>query len=216
MFRLKRPQPSLLLMLASGFTPIYAAHVPPASYRTGCIGTGPFKLKEWRARRVRRVREEPGLLREGAALPGRTAVPGHRERGTATAALQTRRVDVAFPGDTSKTIADQLKRAVPSLSVTPVGTAVVDHIAHQHDAAALRQCEGAQGAGPGHRSPRADRGGLPGRRGDRRGHGAQTARRVGIARERGARPARLRPAGRRKRPRPARSWPRPDSAAATR
>ena len=31
MFRLKRPQPSLLLLLASGFTPIYAAHVPPAS-----------------------------------------------------------------------------------------------------------------------------------------------------------------------------------------
>jgi peptide/nickel transport system substrate-binding protein len=45
-FRLKRPQPSLLLMVASGFTPIYAAHVPAASYRTGCVGTGPFKLKE--------------------------------------------------------------------------------------------------------------------------------------------------------------------------
>ncbi len=47
-FRLKRPQPSLLMMFASGYTPIYAAHVPPASYRTGCIGTGPFKVKEWR------------------------------------------------------------------------------------------------------------------------------------------------------------------------
>jgi peptide/nickel transport system substrate-binding protein len=47
-FRLKRPQPSLLTMLASGYTPIYAAHLPPASYRTGCIGTGPFKVKEWR------------------------------------------------------------------------------------------------------------------------------------------------------------------------
>src|SRR5437016_3973898 len=47
-FRLKRPQPSLLLMLASGYTPIYAAHVPAASYRAGCVGTGPFKLKEWR------------------------------------------------------------------------------------------------------------------------------------------------------------------------
>ena len=47
-FRLKRPQPSLLMMLASGYTPVYAAHVPAASYRTGCIGTGPFKLKEWR------------------------------------------------------------------------------------------------------------------------------------------------------------------------
>src|SRR5262245_22653867 len=47
-FRLHRPQPSLLLLLASGYTPIYAAHVPPASYRTGCVGTGPFKLNEWR------------------------------------------------------------------------------------------------------------------------------------------------------------------------
>ena len=42
--------------------------------------------------------------------------------------MQTRRVDVPFPGDTSKTMADQLKRAVPSLVVTPVGTAVVDHL----------------------------------------------------------------------------------------
>src|SRR5712664_4627034 len=47
-FRLQRPQPSLLLMFASGYSPVYAAHVPPASYRTGCIGTGPFKVKEWR------------------------------------------------------------------------------------------------------------------------------------------------------------------------
>src|SRR5215510_3756338 len=31
-FRLKKPQPSLLLMLASGYTPVYAAHVPPANY----------------------------------------------------------------------------------------------------------------------------------------------------------------------------------------
>ena len=30
-FRLKRPQPSLLLMLASGYSPVYAAHVPPAA-----------------------------------------------------------------------------------------------------------------------------------------------------------------------------------------
>ena len=47
-FRLKKPQPSLLLMLASGYSPIYAAHVPTATYRTGCVGTGPFKVKEWR------------------------------------------------------------------------------------------------------------------------------------------------------------------------
>src|SRR6185295_2082205 len=41
-FRLKRPQPSLLLMLASGDSPIYPAHIPPADQRTRCVGTGPF------------------------------------------------------------------------------------------------------------------------------------------------------------------------------
>src|SRR3989442_3342641 len=40
--RLKKPQPSLLLMLASGYTPVYAAHLPPPNYRTTCVGTGPF------------------------------------------------------------------------------------------------------------------------------------------------------------------------------
>lgn len=47
-FRLKRPQPSLLLMLASGYSPVYPAHVPLAELRTKCVGTGPFKLKEVR------------------------------------------------------------------------------------------------------------------------------------------------------------------------
>src|SRR4029453_1296505 len=32
-FRLRRPQPSLLMMVASGYSPIYPAHVPLASMR---------------------------------------------------------------------------------------------------------------------------------------------------------------------------------------
>src|SRR5262249_130546 len=46
-FKLKRPQPSLLLMLASGYSPVYPAHVPLADLRARCVGTGPFKLKEY-------------------------------------------------------------------------------------------------------------------------------------------------------------------------
>src|SRR4029434_5578052 len=45
-FRLKKPQPSLLPMLASGYSPIYPAHVPLAELKNKCVGTGPFKLKE--------------------------------------------------------------------------------------------------------------------------------------------------------------------------
>ena len=108
-FRLRRPQPSLLLMLASGYTPIYAAHVPPASYRTGCVGTGPFRLKEWRKGEFVEYVKNPDYF-----VKGRPYLAGLRyliigERGTATAALQAGRVDTAFPGQTPKPIAERLQ-----------------------------------------------------------------------------------------------------------
>jgi peptide/nickel transport system substrate-binding protein len=127
-FRLKRPQPSLLLILASGFTPIYAAHLPPASYRTGCVGTGPFKVKEWRRGEFVEYVKNPEYFVKGRPYLDGLRYQVIRERGTAAAALQTRRVDVTFPGDTTKPQAEQLKAAVPGLSITPVGTAVVDHL----------------------------------------------------------------------------------------
>ena len=37
-----------------------------------------------------------------------------KERGTRTAALQAGQLDVSFPGETTKTAAEQLKKAVPS------------------------------------------------------------------------------------------------------
>jgi peptide/nickel transport system substrate-binding protein len=45
---LSHPQPALLSMLASGYSPIYPCHVPPSQMRTRPIGTGPFKLASFR------------------------------------------------------------------------------------------------------------------------------------------------------------------------
>src|SRR5881409_4517570 len=127
-FRLKKPQPSLLLMLASGYTPVYAAHVPPASYRTTCVGTGPFKVKEWRKGEYVELVRNPDYF-----VKGRPYLAGLRyliigERGTATAALQAGRLDAAFPGQTPKPIAERLKKAVPQLVMTTVNTSVMDHL----------------------------------------------------------------------------------------
>src|ERR1700730_6960174 len=47
-FRLKRPQPAFLAILASGFSPVYPCHVPPAQMRQHPIGTGPFKFVEFK------------------------------------------------------------------------------------------------------------------------------------------------------------------------
>jgi MarR-like DNA-binding transcriptional regulator SgrR of sgrS sRNA len=45
-FRLNRPRPWLLLMVASGYSPINLAHLPIATLRQRCVGTGPFRQKE--------------------------------------------------------------------------------------------------------------------------------------------------------------------------
>src|SRR6266436_6890451 len=127
-FRLKRPQPSLLLMLASGYTPIYAAHVPPASYRTGCVGTGPFKLKEWRKGEFVEYVRNPDYF-----VKGRPYLDGLKyliisERGTRTAAIQSGRLDAASPGETTRPIAEHLKAAVPGMVITQVGAGTADNL----------------------------------------------------------------------------------------
>jgi peptide/nickel transport system substrate-binding protein len=127
-FRLKRPQPSLLMMLASGYSPVYAAHVPVANYRTGCVGTGPFKVKEWRKGEWLEYVKNPDYFVKGRPYLDGLKYVVIKEPGTRIAALQTHQVDVSFPNEVSKTSAEQLKAAVPSLVITPYSTNVNDNI----------------------------------------------------------------------------------------
>src|SRR6266487_4261454 len=47
-FRLKRPQPAFVALLASGWSPVYPCHVPARDMRQHPIGTGPFKFVEFK------------------------------------------------------------------------------------------------------------------------------------------------------------------------
>jgi peptide/nickel transport system substrate-binding protein len=47
-FHLKRPQPYLIALLASGQSPVYPCHVPLRDMRSHPIGTGPFKFVEYK------------------------------------------------------------------------------------------------------------------------------------------------------------------------
>jgi peptide/nickel transport system substrate-binding protein len=127
-FRLTRPQPSLLMMLASGYSPVYPAHVPAAEFRTRCIGTGPFRLKEWRKGEFVDYARNPDYF-----VQGRPYLDGLRyliiaERGTRFAALQAGRADVAMPVDGTKTLAMQLKAAVPTMVITEINVNVSDNL----------------------------------------------------------------------------------------
>ena len=58
-FHLQRPQPSLLALLASGASPVYPCHVPPAEMRQHPIGTGPFKFVEFKSNESIKVTRNP-------------------------------------------------------------------------------------------------------------------------------------------------------------
>jgi peptide/nickel transport system substrate-binding protein len=127
-FRLKRPQPSLLTMLASGYSPVLPAHVPLAEHRSKCIGTGPFKFKEWKRGEGVELVKNPDYF-----IKGRPYLDGIHyiiivERGTRVAALQAGQVDVAYPGDTTVDIAERLKGAVPKMVFTETSTNVSENL----------------------------------------------------------------------------------------
>jgi peptide/nickel transport system substrate-binding protein len=79
-FRLKRPQPAFVALLASGFSPVYPCHVPPRDMRTHPIGTGPFKFVEFKPNELIRVTRNPDYWKEGReALSRRHRVYDHPE-----------------------------------------------------------------------------------------------------------------------------------------
>ena len=127
-FRLKRPQPSILTMLASGYSPVLPAHVPPAEHRNRCIGTGPFKFKEWKRGESVELVKNPDYFVKGRPYLDAIRYVVIVERGTRVAALQANQVDVAYPGETTLNIYEQLKAAVPKMVFTETASNVNENI----------------------------------------------------------------------------------------
>ena len=64
-FHLKRPQPYLIALLASGQSPVYPCHVPLRDMRSHPIGTGPFKFVEYKPNEHIRVVRNPDYWKAG-------------------------------------------------------------------------------------------------------------------------------------------------------
>jgi peptide/nickel transport system substrate-binding protein len=131
-FRLKRPQPSLLLMFASGYSPVYPAHVPIADLRQRCVGTGPFRHKEYLRGQLIELERNPSYF-----VPDRPYLDGIRytiirERGTRLAALQAGRLDAFLPLEMTKAMADAARAQAPSLVITEVGQNGSDNVILNH------------------------------------------------------------------------------------
>jgi peptide/nickel transport system substrate-binding protein len=126
-FRLKRPQPSLLLMLASGYSPVYPAHVPLAELKTKCVGTGPYKLKDYRPGEFIEFVRNPDYFVKGRPYLDGIKWVIIKDRSTQIAALQAGQLDVAGSG-WNKANADTAKKGKPDLVVVENDSNVNDNV----------------------------------------------------------------------------------------
>src|SRR4029077_18319258 len=94
---LKRPQPAILTLLASGAAPLYPCHVSPRDMRLHPIGTGPFRFVEYKPNQSIKIERNPDYWKPGRPyLDGIewTVIPN---RSTAILAFIAGNFDMTFP-----------------------------------------------------------------------------------------------------------------------
>ncbi len=112
-FRLKRPQPALLALLASGWAPIYPCHVSPRDMRSRPIGTGPFKFVEFKPNEVIRVTKNPDYWKEGRPYLDGIEWTIIRDVSTRNLAFIAGKVDLYSPHGVTIPILKDIKSQAP-------------------------------------------------------------------------------------------------------
>jgi len=108
---LKRPQPAILALIASRYTPVYPCHVAPRDMRQHPIGTGPFKFIEFKTNESIRLARNPDYWKPGRPyLDGieYTIIPN---RSTAILAFAAGKFDLTFPYEVTVPLKDVQSQA---------------------------------------------------------------------------------------------------------
>jgi peptide/nickel transport system substrate-binding protein len=127
-FHLKRPQPSFIALLATGWSPVYPCHVSSDAMRGRPIGTGPFKFVEFvRNESIRVARNEnywkPGLpYLDGIEFK---IVPS---RSTRVLAFTAGRFDMTYPTDISVPLMKDVRAGAPNAQCVMRPTAVSTNV----------------------------------------------------------------------------------------
>src|ERR1700722_11867933 len=122
-FRLKRPQPAFLALLASGFTPVYPCHVPAAQMRQRPVGTGPFKFVEFKPNEYVRVTKNPDYWKKDRPYLDGIEYQIIKNLSTAVLAFVSGKFDMAFPYSLTVPLLKDVKSQMPQAmcEMGPVG-----------------------------------------------------------------------------------------------
>jgi peptide/nickel transport system substrate-binding protein len=112
-FTLERPQPSFMTILANGWSPVYPCHVDGKVMRSKPIGTGPFKVIDYRASDSIKLAKNPEYWKPG--LPYLDAIEYKiiPSAATRTLAFIAGQYDMTFPGDATAAVTKDIKAQAP-------------------------------------------------------------------------------------------------------
>jgi peptide/nickel transport system substrate-binding protein len=113
-FHLQRPQPALLTLLASGYSPIYPCHVPPAQMRTQPVGTGPFKFVEFKVNERVVVARNPDYWKPGKPYLDGIEYDIVPNRSTAILGFIAGQFDVTWPYSVTPPLARDIAQQAPN------------------------------------------------------------------------------------------------------
>jgi peptide/nickel transport system substrate-binding protein len=124
-FTLKSPQPALLALLASGFTPVYPCHVSPRDMRQAPVGTGPFKFVEYKTNQSIKVTRNPNYWKKGRPYLDGIEYSIIANRSTAILAFVSGKFDVTFPYEITVPLVDDVKKQMPQAicDISPMNVA---------------------------------------------------------------------------------------------
>jgi peptide/nickel transport system substrate-binding protein len=134
-FKLRRPQPAFIALLASGFSPVYPCHVPPAEMRRRPIGTGPFRFVEFKPNESIRVARNPDYWK-----PGRPYLDGIeykiiKNQSTGALAFVAGEVDMTSPYFLQVPVLNDIKDQAPQVTCTLVPSNVQRNVIINREAA---------------------------------------------------------------------------------
>ena len=123
--KLKAPQPALLGLLASGFTPMYPCHVPPARMRQAPVGTGPFKFVEYKANQTIKLTRNPNYWKPGLPYLDGIEYDIIPNRSTAVLAFISGRYDLTFPYEMTVPLVGDIQQQMPKAicDISPMNVA---------------------------------------------------------------------------------------------
>jgi peptide/nickel transport system substrate-binding protein len=121
-FELNQPQPSLLVLLASLFSPVYPCHVPQNVMRTRPVGTGPFKLVEFKRGDSIRLTRNPDYFKKDRPYVDEITFKIVESQATRLLAFQTGDFDITFPSDVHVPLFKDLKERTPKATCEMVTT----------------------------------------------------------------------------------------------